>query len=107
MVTYYVVAAAVIVLSMVLARRTKKERVASLPDTSRGFGQRDEKCTVVLADGTNIDTTFGEIEKKVREINGEKFWVEKKWDVLIGAVYCVIGLIATAVVYYLERHYNR
>jgi hypothetical protein len=27
-----------------------------------------------------------------------KFWVEKKWDVLIGAVYCVIGLIATAVV---------
>ena len=33
-----------------------------------------------------------------------KFWVEKKWDVLIGAVYCVIGLIATVVVNYLERH---
>jgi tetrahydromethanopterin S-methyltransferase subunit G len=104
MLIYYVVAVVVIVLSMVFARRTKKVKVAVLPDTSRGFGQRDEKCTVVLEDGSKIDTTFGEIEKKVREINGEQFWVEKKWDVLIGAVYCVIGLVATAVVYYLERH---
>jgi len=31
------------------------------------------KTHVVLEDGSKIDTKFGEIEKKVREINGEQF----------------------------------
>jgi hypothetical protein len=90
-------------LSLALAWRTTRKPISALPDTSRGFGRRDEVVTVVFADGSSKQTTLGEIEQKVKEINGQHFWVEKKWDLWISAVSTLIGLVSTAVVYFLQK----
>ena len=86
-------------LSLRLSTRERKRPILAMPSAAKGFGARDEKVTITLGDGTEVETTFGEIEHKVREINGVSFWVEKKRDIYIAAVTCLIGCGLTLVVF--------
>ena len=78
-------------LALRLSMRERKRPILAMPSAAKGFGARDEKVTITLGDGTEVETTFGEIEQKVREINGVSFWVEKKRDIYIAAATCLIG----------------
>jgi hypothetical protein len=99
---YGVVIVLVLIMSAWLVFRRGK-KISVMPEKRKGFGGRDEKVMIVFANGTSRESTWGEIEDKVREINGVSFWADKKRDVILGAAFCIIGVGATFAVYFLQE----
>lgn len=102
MLAYGAAIALILFVSALLAFRRGKQ-ISVVPEKRKGFGGRDEKVVIVFADGTSRESTWGEIEKKVREINGVSFWVEKRRDAILGALFCIVGVGATFAVYFLQE----
>lgn len=103
MVIYVIVILAIVAVSTCLTLRGRKKKILAMPENAAGFGHRDEKVMITFADRTTRESTWGEIAEKVREINGEPWWIEKKYDFLIGGAFCAIGLAGTFLVYFLQR----
>ena len=80
-----------IILALILGRRKFKQPIQEIVKPE-GFARSDELVTVTLNDGTVIETTAGEFSKRVLQIDNQHFWVTRKFDIVLGAIYCVIGI---------------
>lgn len=103
MVIYVIVILAIVAISTWLTLRGRKKKILAMPENAAGFGHRDEKVMITFTDGTTRESTWGEIAEKVSEINGVPWWIEKKYDLLIGGAFCAIGLAGTFLVYFLQK----
>lgn len=96
MILYWIfIWAVVIFLCLHTAIRKDKIEVISIIDENLGFGHREESVVLILKDGTRIETTLGVIEKRVKEFHGKKIWETTTFNYLLGAFYCLIGVVAT------------
>jgi hypothetical protein len=102
MIIYIIIILLIVCVSIWLTLRGKKKKILAMPEGAAGFGHRDEKVTITFADGTTRESTWGEIADKVKEINGVPWWIEKKYDIVIGSIFCAVGLVATFLVYFLQ-----
>lgn len=83
-------------------RRKTKKKILALPGAVEGFGKRTDRVVITFADGTTRESTWGEIEAKVKEINGVSWWVEERNNIVLTVGCTVLGLAGTFLVYYLQ-----
>jgi len=75
--------------------------IKAIPDHA-GFGNREERVTVILSDGTTRNTTWGEIERKVKEKNGKQFWEEYRSE-LLTVICTLLGIAVSVLLYWLQK----
>lgn len=95
---------ATVAVTYVVARRKTRKRILALPGAVEGFGRRTDRVTITFADGTTRESTWGEIESKVKEINGVSWWVEERNNIALAVVCALAGLAGTFLVYYLQMN---
>ena len=83
-----------------IASSMNRKPIQAIPDQA-GFGNREARVTIIFRDGTTRDTTWGEIEQKVKEINGERFWEKYRSDI-VNVICALLGVAATLLVYWLQ-----